>query len=270
MITRDHQIVVAVRYEDGLGNASQVVGCRLATAHDCFELGDSCLHRNARVTIDCSFGESREIVIGGAFSLVGAWEEQEVSGVVTREGGFEVGEPDDLAHLVNPAGTARSGAGQHNSPDQSRVVQGDHLGDCTAEGEPDQVDGAMAEGANERSRILAHLFEVCRYRGVGCSYASVVERDDVVILGDSVDDARIPVVEDGGEVVQEHHGHASRGAEFAVCILHAVRVHGFRPDGFPRGRVGRCVVACRQVCPSEVVSVARERSLYITVILLWS
>ena len=67
MITRDHQIVVAVRYEDGLGNASQVVGCRLATAHDCFELGDSCLHRNARVTIDCSFGESREIVIGGAF-----------------------------------------------------------------------------------------------------------------------------------------------------------------------------------------------------------
>ena len=87
-----------------------------------------------------------------------------MSGVVTREGGFEVGEPDDLAHLVDPAGTARSGAGQHNSPDQSRVVQGDHLGDCTAEGEPDQVDGAMAEGANERSRILAHLFEVCRYR----------------------------------------------------------------------------------------------------------
>jgi hypothetical protein len=34
---------------------------------------------------------------------------------------------------------------------------------------------------------------------------AIVEGDDAVMSGDAVDDAWVPVVEDRGQVVQEHH-----------------------------------------------------------------
>ena len=34
---------------------------------------------------------------------------------------------------------------------------------------------------------------------------AIVEGDDTVVRGDTVDDAWVPVVEDRGQVVQEHH-----------------------------------------------------------------
>ena len=45
---------------------------------------------------------------------------------------------------------------------------------------------------------------------------AVVEGDHAMVRGDAVDDPRIPVVEDRGEVVQEDHRHVGAGTELAV------------------------------------------------------
>ena len=46
----------------------------------------------------------------------------------------------------------------------------------------------------------------------------------MVLRRDAVEDARVPVVEDGGEVVQEHHRYAAGLAELAVGERGAVDV----------------------------------------------
>ena len=54
----------------------------------------------------------------------------------------------------------------------------------------------------------AHLLDGVWHRAAGRADTAVVERDDAVVGGDAVDDPRVPVVEDRGQVVQEHHRNA--------------------------------------------------------------
>src|SRR5205085_545923 len=56
----------------------------------------------------------------------------------------------------------------------------------------------------------------------GRADAAVVEGDDAVLRGDAVDDPGVPVVEDRGQVGEEHHGDVRRRAEFTVGEGHPV------------------------------------------------
>ena len=95
--------------------------------------------------------------------------------------------------------------------DECGVLERDLLGDAAAEGEADQVDALMAERADERCGVGGHLGHRVRDFPAASADPAVVEGDDVVAGGDPVDHARVPVVEHGGEVVQEHNGVPSRG-----------------------------------------------------------
>jgi hypothetical protein len=61
------------------------------------------------------------------------------------------------------------------------------------------------ERADERYCVSAHLLDGGRHRTAGRSDAPVVERDDAMVGSQTVDHAWIPVVEDGRQVMQEHH-----------------------------------------------------------------
>ena len=75
---------------------------------------------------------------------------------------------------------------------------------------------------------------------LGGADAAVVEGDDPVLGGDAVDDPRVPVVEDRGQVGEEDHRHAGRRAELAVGEVDA-------PGG---DGAGRCV---RTTSPRRLV-----------------
>lgn len=62
------------------------------------------------------------------------------------------------------------------------------------------------------------------------------ERDHATLGGDAVDDARVPVVQDGGQVVQEDHRHASGSTELSIDEVDAIDRHS----------PGRCVLVRRR------------------------
>ena len=74
------------------------------------------------------------------------------------------------------------------------------------------------ERGDEGVGIVGHRLDGVGDGAGGGSDAAVVEGDDVVSLGDRVDDAGVPVVQRGGEVDEEDDGDAAVGAEFAVGV----------------------------------------------------
>ena len=104
---------------------------------------------------------------------------------------------------------------------------------------PSRSTCVVAEGADEGDGVGGHLVDGVRHRSARCADAAVVERDHVSLGGDAVDDPRVPVIQDGGEVVQEDERHAGARAELAVGERRAadVDVRGRRgPPGRGRGR----------------------------------
>ena len=120
MAAVDHEVVVAVCDEDGLGDDRQVVGFALPGVPDGFELSDAGLHRDSLVTVVGALLEAVEVVRRGAFALGGAGEEQEVPRIAERECRFEVGDPGDLRHLVDAAAAAWTGAGEDHASHEFR------------------------------------------------------------------------------------------------------------------------------------------------------
>ena len=98
-------------------------------------------------------------------------------------------------------------------PVPARIIRRTSSGACSAtiwatpppSENPNRSTLFEAQGADERDRVGAHLLDGGRHRPAGRADTAVVERDDAVVRGDAVDDARVPVVEDRGQVVQEHH-----------------------------------------------------------------
>ena len=201
----DHEVVVAVCDEDGLGDERQVVGLALAGVPDGFELSDTGLHRDSFVAVVGALLEAVEIVRRGAFALGGSGKEQEVPGIAERQGRFEVGDDGDLGDLVDSAAAARTRAGEDHSSHEFRRLQGDHLGDTAAERKPEEVNRFETQSANEGDRVGAHLLDRVWHRRARRADTAIVEGDHAMVRGDTVNDSRIPVVENRGQVVQEHH-----------------------------------------------------------------
>jgi hypothetical protein len=108
------------------------------------------------------------------------------------------------------------------------VLQHQGLGDHSAKREREDVDRGESQGGNKRVGIVGHRFDGVGDGSGGRSDAAVVEGDDVVSLGDRVDDPRVPVVQCGGEVDEEDDGDAAPGPEFAVGVGDVAGGHGAR------------------------------------------
>ena len=81
----DHEVVVAVGDEDGVGDDREVVGLALAGVSDGLDLGDARLVGDLLVAVMSAFLESAEVVRRRSFAFGGAGKEQEVPGVAESE-----------------------------------------------------------------------------------------------------------------------------------------------------------------------------------------
>ena len=101
------------------------------------------------------------------------------------------------------------------------MLHHERLGDHAAEGEGEDVDHIEAERADEGVGVVGHRLDAIGNPAGRGADAAVVERDDVVLPGDRVDDARVPVVEGRGEVDEEDHGDPALRSELAIGVGHA-------------------------------------------------
>jgi len=134
-----------------------------------------------------------------------------------------------LTYLVDPAvhvpATLRASSAQHETADLMRAHQRDLLGDEASHGKPVQVVGAQAQGIGERDRVHRHLGHGAWDPVRGAAHPGVVQQDHLALLGDNVDQDRVPVVDVAAIVLEEHQGQG-RGAGVAVApvgITDAVR-----------------------------------------------
>src|SRR5207247_495822 len=99
--------------------------------------------------------------------------------------------------------------------------------------------------------------------------ASVVKGDDVVVLRDGVDDARVPVVQRRGQVNEKGHRDAALRAEFTVRVGDAANRDGTRRGLSVRGddTFGRGVVGAHDGCSFRVLSEVRRTVLDLEVAL---
>jgi hypothetical protein len=136
--------------------------------------------------------------------------------------------------LVDGGPSGGAGAREDDLADEARFFLRDDLCDEAAHRQIEQIDLVEAKGADEPHRVVGHPFDRVR-RGAARSTHPAVPEGDPTSCGESVDDARIPVVQVPGQVDQEDQRHAVLGAELPIGELHPVNGHG----------AGRCVLVRR-------------------------
>src|SRR5690348_6131833 len=92
------------------------------------------------------------------------------------------------------------------------------LGDHAAHREGEDVDLLESECGDELVGVVSSLFECVGHPSTGRADTALVEGDDMSMLCDGVDDARIPIVEGRREVDEEDDGYIALGAKLAVGI----------------------------------------------------
>ena len=86
----------------------------------------------------------------------------------------------------------------------------------------------------KRDRVAGHGLDAVGGGAAGAADAPQVDQDDAPLGGNAVDHGGVPVVEYGGEVVQEHHRDAGGRAHLAVGERGPLDLHGLG-DGFLAG-----------------------------------
>src|SRR5918994_1086289 len=214
----DHPVVVAVGDQGRLGDLRQVGGGRAAPSLDCLQLGLERLDRDRLVAIRGALFEAFDERLGGALASGVAVEEQELLRIPPGESGAQyvvVGRSGDLVDVL-PAG--RAGAGEDELADELQMLGDEGLGDHAAEREGEDVDRVEAERLDEADSVVGHRLDAVGHGAGGGADATVVEGDHVVPLGDRVDDARVPVVQRGGEVDEEDHRDSTFRSQLAVGV----------------------------------------------------
>ncbi len=143
-------------------------------------------------------------------------EEEELFRVLEREQPSDGVEMRDPGHVLDALAAGGPRAREDQLADELRFVLSDHLGDHAAHGEAEEVDLVQTQRPDEGDGVLRHRLDGVRRRAGGSTDAPVVERDDPVFRGDTVDDPRVPVVEDRGQVGEEDHRDAGLRAELPV------------------------------------------------------
>ena len=92
----------------------------------------------------------------------------------------------------------------------------------------------VAQRPDERGGVGGHGGDRVRHLAARGADPAIVEGDDVTLLGDRVDHAGIPVVQDRREVVQKHERGSPAWAELPVGERDAPDVEGVGRGVFPR------------------------------------
>ncbi len=216
-----HPVVVAVGDQGRLGDRRQVGGSRAAPLLDRLELRLERLHRDRGVPVDGALLEPVDERAGGGLAGGVAVEEQELLRVRPGQRRAEDVPVRDPGDLVDVLAAGRAGPGEDQLADQVGVLDHECLGDHAAEGEGEDVDLVEAERADEGVGVVGHRLDAVGNLAGGGADAAVVERDDVVLLGDRVDDARVPVVQVRREVDEEDHGDPALRPELTIGVGHA-------------------------------------------------
>ena len=167
------------------------------------EVGVACRQADGRVAVLAPGAEPVDELPAPGLAGGGLLEEygQQVLG---HRGVLDGDLQDDAGKDVHVPPAPGAGAGEDNPAGLVRADQGDFLGDEPAEREAEQVISPEPESVGERDGVQRHRLHGARRGSGGAGHASVVQEDDFSLLGDRVDQERIPVVEVGPEVHEEH------------------------------------------------------------------
>ena len=192
-------------------------GCRSAPPLDRLQLGPERLHRDRLVAIRGALLETFDERLGGALAGRVAVEEQELLRVLTGSGwraacrsrwcrrpcrcpSRRPGPVPVRMSLRTSSGCLTTSAWATMPPRENEKM--------STVSKPSALMKVTASSAIASTRV-GHV------AGGGADTA-VVEGDDVMVPGDRVDDARIPVVQVGGQVDEEDHRHPALRPELAV------------------------------------------------------
>ena len=212
----DHPVVVAVGDQRRLGDGRQINRGRSPPPLDCLQLGLERLDRDLLVAIRGALLQTFHERLGRWLAGRVAVEEQELLWVLAAQrgaGNVGVRGAGDLVHVL---AACRAGTGQDQLADQCWVLDHQGLGDHPAKREREDVDRVVAERCDEPVGIVGHRLDRGGHGAGRGAEPAVVERDHVMPLRDRIDDARIPVVQVGREVDEEHDRDPARGAELPV------------------------------------------------------
>src|SRR5215207_8962106 len=244
-----HPVVVAVGDEGGLGDLRQIVRRAASPLLDRLQLSLERLHLDRGVTVDRALLEPVDERARGGLAGGVAVEEQELLRIRPGQGRPQRVEVGGAGDLIDVLTALRAGAGEDKLADKVGVLYDECLGDEAAEGEGEDVDLAEPEGLDEGVGVVGHGLDRVGHLAGGGADAAVVKGDDVVVLRDGVDDARVPVVQRRGQVDEEDHRDAALRAEFTVRVGDAAAGDGTRRGLRIRGHdtFVRAVVACHRV-----------------------
>src|SRR6202171_4158791 len=160
--------------------------------------------------------------------------------------GFRIREvdlqPDLLRHIVggaedllrfrregrHVAAAARTGADQHQAPDQLRGLQRDLLGDEAADREAEDINLLESQRLDEGDGVSTHLLERGRHLPARAGNARIVEQNHLSRRREAFGHRRIPIVDRPGEVLVENERHAARFAEATIGEADAVGLDELR------------------------------------------
>src|ERR1700736_6701467 len=138
---------------------------------------------------------------------------------------------------------ARCGSDQDELANEFRTVECDLLRDHSADRETEKIDLRQSETIDERFRVLRHTCKGRRHFAGRTRDTRIIEDDDLTLLGKTVQNRRIPVVEVSGEVLVKDKGQTASLAPAPISEANAVGLNKLS------GNCRRCVGAHCLVLP---------------------
>jgi hypothetical protein len=180
------------------------------------ELRPECADRHRLVPIVGALLQPLDERFGLRLAVGGSGEEEKFLGILESGVRMECVEVAQFRHVDDAFASGRPRARKDDFPNKRRLLLHDHLGDHSAEREAEKVDPVEAQRADERHGVLCHCLDGVRCRAPRTADAAIVEGDHAMLRRDAVDDAGVPVVEIGGQVIHEDHRYAGIDAQLPV------------------------------------------------------
>ena len=154
----------------------------------------------------------------------------------------EVGQ---FRHVDDAFASGGSRPRENDLAHQCRLLLRDHLRDESAERKPEKVDLVESQRADERDSVLCHCLDCVWRLALGTADAAIVEGDHAMLRRDAIDDPGVPVVEVGGQVIQEDHRYAVIDPQLPVDESGAAHGDGFRRRALVQRAAPRALAARR-------------------------
>ena len=199
-----------------MGDGAEILRRGEAPFGDCRHLRLDGGVADGRVAIVLAIVQASEEDIGGVLTFRGLREEQEMLGVLALSASIGKGLLQHRADILDAFATGRAGAGEDELAHQFGAGLDDQLADEAAHREAEQVDLGQAEGFDEGDRVLCHVVNIVGRFAAGAADAAIVENDDMVFAGEAIDNAGIPVVEHGRQMIKQQQRNATLLPEFAI------------------------------------------------------